>query len=304
MTGPVDPALAALIADPRLALRPPPPRLSIADMRAAANAFLARVRGPAIALIEDLEIAASGRMIPVRLYRPTATAGLPLAVFVHGGGFVFGNLDTHDALCRTLARDSGAAVMAIDYRLAPDHPFPAALDDVIAVIDWLAETSDRFGLDIARLAMAGDSAGGHIALSTAVRRPVFRHLALIYPLLDPFRRSFSARDMHEGYMLTGDFLDWAWRCYAGDVPLDDNRLDLTRTDLHALPATTIVTAECDPLRDEGEAIAARLAAGGIPVDLRRYDGMIHGFAGLPHITPVAGKAIRHVAMRISDALRR
>lgn len=105
-------------------------------------------------------------------------------------------------------------------------------------------------------------------------------------------------------MLTGAFLDWAWRCYAGDVPLDDDRLDLTWTDLHNLPATTIVTAEYDPLRDEGEAMAARLVAGRIPIDLRRYNGMIHGFAGLPQITPVAGEAIRHVATRIGDALRR
>ena len=241
----------------------------------------------------------AGGSIAIRLFRPSAQDMLPVLLFAHGGGFLLGSLDTHDALCRSLALASGAAVIAVDYRLAPEARFPAALDDVAAVAEAIERDGADWGLDPARLALAGDSAGAQIAASTALTLPV-RHLALFYPLLDPSRASASQAAFAEGYMLTGSFIDWAWEAYGGDR--GDPRFDLTRADPAAFPATTIATAAFDPLRDEGEALADRLQLAGVDVRVRRFDGVIHGFAGLPQLTPVADEAIGWIGTRLRAAL--
>lgn len=300
--GGVDPAFTALLADPRVALRRPPPGVPIAGLRTAANRFLARARGPDIDAAIDLDAEGPAGPIPVRLYRPFAEPVLPLILFIHGGGFLFGNLDTHDAMCRTLAVASGAAVAAVDYRLAPEARFPAPLDDCRAALDRLRRKAGPLGLDEARVAVAGDSAGGQLAVALALSSATpLRHLALLYPLLDPARGSASARAFAEGHMLTGSFLDWAWDAYAPEAR-DDPLFDLGLADLSGLPPTTVVTAEFDPLRDEGEAFARRLEDFGIDTVLQRYPGMIHGFAGLPHVTPVANDAIGFAAARLRAAL--
>ncbi len=224
-----------------------------------------------------------------------------MILFIHGGGFLFGNLDTHDALCRTLAIQSDTVVAAIDYRLAPEHPYPAALDDCEAALEWLVSQAHVIGFNPTQLAIAGDSAGGQLAITTALRfrdsAMRIRHLGLFYPMIDPAAPSVQA--FSEGYMLTGSFVDWCWEAY-GATPetLSDPMFNLTLAGLAGLPPTTILTAAFDPLRDEGEAFARRLRGAGVTTCLKRYPGMIHGFAGLPQHTPVADQAITHVARAI------
>lgn len=296
-----DPAFDALLADPRMALRRPPPHVSLTGLRRAANAFQGSAPKPFIASTVDHVVPGPGGPIPVRVYRPTLDRTAAI-LFCHGGGFIFGNLDTHDSICRTLAYASGRTVVAVDYRLAPEHHFPAALDDAQAALEWLRAEARLLDLYSDRIAVAGDSAGGHIALGLALRcrdeGVPLDHIGLIYPLLDPASDSASAVQFAQGYMLTASFLEWAWDAYRGDGGADPS-FDLTRADLQRLPATTIVTAQFDPLRDEGEALARRLGDAEVDVALRRYPGMIHGFAGLPQLTPVANEAIAFAAARIA-----
>jgi acetyl esterase len=300
-----DPSFDALLADPRMALRRPPPHVSLTDLRRAANAFQARAPKSEVASVADHVVLGPGGPITVRLYRPTIERTAAI-LFCHGGGFILGNLDTHDAMCRTLANSSGRTVVAVDYRLAPEHPFPAALDDAQAALEWLRREARSLDLDPDpdpdRIAVAGDSAGGHIALGLALRCRdediPLDHIGLIYPLLDPAGGSASAVQFAQGYMLTASFLEWAWNAYRGEG-VADPWFDLTHADLHGLPPTTIVTAQFDPLRDEGEALARRLGDAEVDVALRRHPGMIHGFAGLPQLTPVANEAIAFIAARIA-----
>lgn len=299
----VDPAFAELLADPRTALRRAPSHVPMADVRAAANNFLAKAPKADISSVTDVMAEGASANIPVRLYRPSHADDHPLILFIHGGGFLFGNLDTHDALCRTLAIRSGAVVAAIDYRLAPEHPYPAARDDCQAASEWLVTQANAIGFNPAQLAIVGDSAGGQLAITTALhcRDSVLRigHLGLFYPLIDPARDTPSAQAFNEGYMVTGSFLDWCWEAY-GATPdtLRDPMFNLTLAHLAGLPPATILTAAFDPLRDEGEAFARRLSVVGVKTTLKRYPGMIHGFAGLPQYTPVAEQAISHVARAI------
>ena len=304
--GGLDNAFAELLAQPRISLRRPPPGLALADLRQAANGFLAQARGPELFLISDHVVIGGETPIPLRLYRPTAAATLPLVVFLHGGGFVLGDLDSHDATCRHLAAATGMAVAAPAYRLAPEHPFPTPLDDVMAALLWLRRDATELGLAVSRWAVAGDSAGAQLALAASLRAeaegfaPAFA--ALLYPLIDPSRASDSARAFDEGHMLTGSFVAWAWECYLGGARDDEPLYDLRRADLARLPPLRVVTAEFDPLRDEGEAFSRAAAAAGVPVSLRRYAGVIHGFAGFPQLTPKAVDAIEYLAEGICSAL--
>jgi len=289
MSGTLDPALAALLADPRLALRRPPAGVTLDRYRAAANGFMARAPLPSVHASVDHLLDTAAGSLRVRLIQPTDAANLPGIVFVHGGGFILGSIDSHEALARSLALSANAVVAAVDYRLAPEHSYPAALDDVV---------------DGSRLAMAGDSAGGQLAAATVSRlgpSVALRHLALLYPLLDPHRLSGSAQTLSKGYMLTGEFIDWAWQAYGGDAsyPL----VNLLGASLARFPPTSILTAEFDPLRDEGLAFAERLRDAGVAVESRCIDGMIHGFAGLPHVVPTAAaEAIEWVGHQIRAAL--
>jgi len=291
---PVDPCFAALLADPRNEARPPPAHVPLAKARKAANAAMIGAPGPQMHGVADFALTLDDRVLGLRLYRPTADANLPCLVFLHGGGWVWGSLETHDALCREWARRAGCAVLAVDYRLAPETPFPGPADDALAALQWVANAAPALGLDASRLALGGDSAGGALALSAALRaRDVglrLRYLSLLYPVLDPACDSASQREFATGHILTRDVMRWFWRCYLGDAeaaPLD--------ADLSGLPPTTVATAECDILRDEGEAFAERLAAAGVAVRPRRYAGMIHGFALFPQITPFATACIEDLA---------
>ena len=304
MTEALDPALAALLADARLALRRPPPGVTLDQYRNAANAFMARAPLSPGCISTDQLITTPAGPLRLRLVRPTGAARLPALLFLHGGGFIMGSLDSHAAMARSLAIATNAMVVAVDYRLAPEHPYPAALDDCVAAIDWLVDAGTAHGIDPSRIAIAGDSAGGQLAAATALRvrhDRSLRHLGLIYPLLDPHRASASARALAEGYMLTGEFIDWAWAAYGGEP--NDPLVHLLDARVGNLPPTTIVTAQLDPLRDEGEALADQLRAHGVDVAYRCFLGMIHGFAGLAHIVPdPAMEAIGWVGKRIGDSL--
>jgi acetyl esterase len=226
--------------------------------------------------------------IPVRVYRSEAAPRrAPAVVYFHGGGWVIGSLDTHDGFCRALANRTAAVVVSVDYRLAPEHRFPAAPEDCYAALRWVAERGDEIGVDGSRVAVAGDSAGGNLAAAVALMArdrggPRPRHQALIYPVTDHDFERPSYRENAEGYLLSRADMRWFWGHY---LPEPERRADPYASPLRAeklgeLPPATVVTAEFDPLRDEGEAYAARLAEAGVPVECERYEGMIHGFVQL------------------------
>ena len=212
--------------------------------------------------------------------------GLPLLVFYHGGGFVFGDLDTHDGLCRLLCRHGGAHVLAIDYRLAPEHPFPAALDDAQAAFRWALANAERLGADPLRVAVAGDSAGGNLAavvsqLAARAGEPIPAMQLLIYPVTDLVNRRRSRELFGEGFFLTDAEMDWFRAQYLGaeqGLEADPRISPLLSEDLAGLPPALVVTAAFDPLRDEGEDYAGQLRAAGNYVLLRRVPGVVHGFA--------------------------
>jgi acetyl esterase len=297
---PVDPCFAAMLADPRNEARPPPPHVPIEKARRAANAALLGPVGPPLHGVTDFVIPAVGRVIPARLYRPSALANLPVLIFLHGGGWVWGSLDTHDPMCRELARRAGCAVISIEYRLAPETPFPGPADDAYEALKWIAHSAPAVGLDGTRLAIGGDSAGANLAVSAALRArengPSVRHLGLVYPPLDPACDSPSQREFAIGHILTREVMRWFWRCYLGsDNSGRDPRFAPLSADLSGLPPTTVATAECDILRDEGEAFADRLDAARVPARRRRYAGMIHGFVSFPQITPKATVCLADIA---------
>ena len=227
--------------------------------------------------------------LPVRVYRPRLDgAPLPVVVFFHGGGWVLCDLDTHEITCRQLANGTDAVVVSVDYRLAPEHPFPAAVEDAYAATTWAHAHAAELGGDPTRLAVAGDSAGGNLAAAVPLMArdrggPPIIFQVLVYPALERSFDTASYRDNAEGYFLTTLQMRWYWEQYLGD---DDDAAahpyaaPLRAASLQGLPPAYIVTAEYDPLRDDGEAYGRRLEEAGVPADVRRYDGMFHGFFSL------------------------
>ncbi|MEV0247838.1 alpha/beta hydrolase [Nocardia sp. NPDC050712] len=246
--------------------------------------------------------------VRVRIYHPAgATGELPAVIFCHGGGFTICSLDSHDQLCRAMANEVGAIVVSVDYRQAPEQRFPAAAEDAYAVLCWVAELKASLGGDPGRIAVAGDSSGGNLAAVTALLArdrggPALAHQLLIYPMLDPACDSGSYRDNADGYFVTADHLRWYWAQYLGpDGNGDDPYAAPARAiDLTGLPPAHIVTAEYDPLRDEGEAYGARLRAAGVAAEVIRYDGEFHGFFSMGDHLPDAKVA----AAAAYSALRR
>ena len=294
---PLDPALARLLSDRRVHLRPPSRRADLDEWRAMADRFLASATRPELPLVENRVIDGPGGALAIREYTPAPDRSPGTILFVHGGGFVFGGLDSHDALCRRLALESGSRVAALDYRLAPEAPFPAALLDCLAALDWL-------GIDGAPVALAGDSAGAQLALAAALAgEHALRGLGLLYPLVDPARGGASHVAFGEHHMLTGEFLDWCWSAYHGDQTLDgDPRFDLRSADLSKLPPSLVVTAGHDPLRDEGLELIERMKTAGVTVAARHYPDMIHGFAALPGGAARAEDAVSAMASHLRDRL--
>jgi acetyl esterase len=275
----------------------------IAEMRAM-DAF-AEQRGPIVPLplVRDDMVAE----VPVRIYRPQdGDHPLPTIVYFHGGGWVFGNVDHNDAFGRDLAVRNGAVVISVDYRLAPDHPFPAAADDAWSVVKDVFARPEAYQADPERIAVCGDSAGGNVAAVAAwqARDAGLRlaHQVLVYPVVDVAMDTESYRAYATGFGLGAKEMAWFIAQYGGD-PADPRLAPVRLADKAGLAPATVITAECDPLRDEGEAYAAQLAAAGVPVELRRYDGAIHGFFGLPGFFDQAIEAREYAAARLTEAFR-
>ena len=271
---------------------------------------LASIKGPVTnaARTEDHVIPSSGGEIPVRVYRPESDELLPVIVYFHGGGFVGGNIETHDAVCHGLSVGVPAVVVSVDYRLAPEAPFPAAVDDSEAAVRWVCDHAEDFGADGSRLAVAGDSAGGNLAAVIARRArdsggPSISFQLLIYPCTDMTCSMPSHVENGEGYLLTADRVKWFYDHYLGGC--DPKHPDLSPwlvDDLRELPPALVITAEFDPLRDEGEAYAERLAEAGVPVTSTRYDGMIHAFFGMSGTVDAADQAMAEAVLALRYAL--
>jgi len=272
---------------------------------------LIELGGPAepVAHVEDRTIPGPAQPIPIRLYRPRADEPLPVLVFFHGGGFVICNVDTHDRQCRALANASGCAIVSVDYRLAPEHRFPAAPEDAYAATRYVAEHPGEFGIDPERIAVGGDSAGGNLAAVVALMSrerggPSLRFQLLIYPAVDWEDQSPSMLEFSRDHFLTNELMNWFRDQYLAS-PKDGQHpyaSPLKAQDLSALPPAFVITAECDPLRDQGEAYARKLQSAGVPVELKRYDGMIHLFFNLGGVVDAGRTAIADAANALRLAL--
>ena len=253
---------------------------------------------------------ADGPDIPIRVYTPIeAVRERPgILLWMHGGGWVVGDLDTADATCRALANRAGALVVSVDYRLAPEHPAPAALEDCAAALTWVVENAELLGASAEKLAVGGDSAGGNLAalLCHRVRDefgPEIDFQVLVYPVTDLTLSHPSIEENAEGYFLTRSSMEWLTECYlGGGDPQDPAVSPLRAASLAGLPPALIITAEFDPLRDEGEAYAAALEEAGVPVQLRRFDGQIHGFVGMASLLDDGREALDLVGAALRGAL--
>ncbi len=278
--------------------------------RAAMRAGIFRGGDTPIGKTEDRTIPGPAGKIAVRIYTPLSTSGavLPGLVFFHGGGFVIGDLETHDDLCRNLCNDSGCRIVSVDYRLAPEHPFPAAVDDCLAATRWVAAHAGEFGIDPARLAVGGDSAGGNLAAVVAqlarTGGPKLAYQLLIYPVTQLGSNTPSMRENGKGYFLEKDGMDWFTKLYAPDAAhRDDPRLSpLLAKDVSGQPPAYVITAGFDPLHDEGKAYADKLDAADVPVTYVNYPGMVHGFFSMRGLIPKAREAVAAAAAALREGV--
>jgi acetyl esterase len=247
--------------------------------------------------IESVENGKTGAGVPVRIYRPRGTGPFPICLYFHGGGWVVGDLDSHDHVCRSLARRGGAVVVNVDYRLAPETKFPGPLDDCSDALQWAEANARKLGGDPSRIAVAGDSAGGHLAAGLALRTrdqrgPRIALQLLIYPVTDNLFETTSYTEFADGYGLTRANMQWFWECYLRTPADAENPWNVPlKADLRGLPPAFVVTAEYDVLRDEGEAYAKRLHDAGVAVRCVRYNGMNHGFIRMAAVYPQADRAV-------------
>ncbi|MEP7738470.1 alpha/beta hydrolase [Nocardioides sp. 31GB23] len=299
---PIDPQLATLLTFLEQAGTPPMHEGTADEARAGFRTLAVDLRDPSVlpemASVEDVHLPGGAAARPGRVYRPSSDLeSLPTVVFFHGGGFVIGDLDTHDLTCRLIASRCEAVVVSVDYRLAPEHPFPAGLEDVLAATHWVSDNLADLGGSEA-MGVAGDSAGGNLAAVTAqVLRDEGRPLAaqlLIYPVTDSAGSYPSHSENAEGYFLDTATMAWFGAQYAGDAPdLDpaDPRLSPLHGRLDGLAPAVVVTAELDPLRDDGNAYARALEEAGVPVQHRVFPGMVHGFVDMGRHSEAADRAV-------------
>jgi acetyl esterase len=292
-----------LLAARRRANIPPVAEQTLAEVRGSRKEWRVATPVPRVPVDEvfEHELRVQDGAIKVRVYRPTGTSGRPAIVYLHGGGWVLGDLDHSDALCRKLAVETGFVVINVDYRLAPEHRFPTAARDSYAAFRWTVENAAALGLDPRRVALAGASAGGNLAASAALMarddggvRPAAQLLA--YPVLDDACASASYREFADGFIVSTEDMRWYWRQYlpAGSAE-DPYACPLKAEDLAGLPPTLIITAECDPVRDDGERYAARLEAALVPTTHIRYPGTLHGFFALPGVSTKGTAAVAEAA---------
>lgn len=260
--------------------------------------------------VRDIQIPGVAADIPLRIYQPTgAAAGLPLLVYFHGGGFVIGDLDTHDNLCRAFCEALPAVVVSVDYRLAPEHRFPAAVEDALAATRWAAGEAANLGADPARLLVGGDSAGGNLAtvvcqLARDAGGPAIVHQVLLYPVCDADLSRESYQRLGAGYFLETPMMQWFWDQYLPDAGLrtDARAAPLRAASLEQLPAATVITAGYDPLNEEGNLYASGLREAGVSVHHREVPGVIHGFMSFIGMAAIADEAFAEVVAAVQRAL--
>jgi acetyl esterase len=290
---PVHPEAQQLLTLLEQAGLPPFEESTVPNARAAGQGFVELQGEPApVDDVADRTVPGPAGDIPIRVYRPAGHGPLPVVVYYHGGGWVIGDLEVVDRPCRLLASAAQAVVVSVDYRLAPEHPYPAAFDDCYAATVWVAANAGELGVDSVRLAVAGDSAGGNLAAAVALAArdrggPEIAAQLLIYPVTNFDFGTESYRENADGYLLTRGSMQWFWAHYLGaqDVPKDPYACPARADSLAGLPPAYLASAEYDPLRDEGEAYGRRLELAGVPVTAKRFDGMIHGFFWTLGATP-------------------
>ncbi|MFJ9695988.1 alpha/beta hydrolase [Kitasatospora sp. NPDC101183] len=318
---PLHPQAEALRARYAAAGAPPLYTLSLEQARAADLAEIQASAGTPepVAAVEEHRFPGPGGELALRLYRPETrpepqaepqARELPALLYLFGGGWTLGSLDTSDAICRRLTNAVGCVTASVGYRLAPEHPFPAALHDCRAALHHLVDEAAAYGIDPQRLAVAGDSAGGNLAaaltlLLRAEGGPALRHQLLVYPNTDHGADTPSLREHDDPLWFNRRSVAWYWSHYLADWTDGASPYvsPLRAASLAGLPPATVLTAEYDPLRDEGERYAHALRAAGVPVDLRRYEGVPHGFFAMTGTLDAAAEAHAHAAGRLREALR-
>ncbi len=265
---------------------------------------------PSVALLRETSFRGPERRLRVRVYTPVESGERPPVVaYFHSGGWVFGDLDTQDGLCREIAHRAGAVVASVEYRRAPEDPFPAALKDAEAAVRWLGEpgTAARLGYDFGRLAVVGDSVGANLAVGAARRLrsagPRLSAMVLVCPILAGGQGTASYGEFSTGYGLESTFLAWAWQQYLPDPELrrDPGVVPLEDPDLSGLPSARILTAECDIVRDEGERLGDRLRGAGVPATVTRYPGVIHGFLDYRGLVEEGRRALDEIGAALRAA---
>jgi acetyl esterase len=305
---PLDPQARAFLDSLIAANIPSIPTLTPAQARQRMIALSNLSRLPEVERVEDRTIEGPGGPLPVRAYVPAGSVGRPAAAYFHGGGWVTGNLETHDSLLRRLANVSRTVMLAVDYRLAPEHPFPAGVDDAWAAARWLSDNAGEFGASTGSIVVCGDSAGGSLAAAVTFRAraasgPKIAAQLLLYPVLSHQLTSASYVEFAEGHLLTKETMAWFWGHYLADeqgrgVP---EAAPLCQTDFAGLPPAVIVTAGFDPLRDEGRAYAAKLQEAGVPAHLLEYGSQIHDFLRRAHLFDRAREAYGEIAEALEQA---
>jgi len=295
-------AMAALNLKPVEDSTPAEARESIRTRTAALGTF------PDVAAVVDHRVAVSGAEITVRAYSPDGPGPHPALVYYHGGGWVIGDLYTHDGLCRSITNAARCAVLSVDYRLAPESKYPVAVEDSYAALLWIVANAERLGIDRRRMAVGGDSAGGNLATVMALMArdrtgPRLALQVLIYPVTDHDLDTRSYRENATGYILTREGMRWFWNHYLASEAQgrEPYASPLHAASLAGLPPALVITAEYDPLCDEGEAYAARLRDAGVPVTLTRYPGMFHGFVRLTNVLDKARTALDEIASSVQKA---
>jgi acetyl esterase len=304
---PLDPQAKAVMEQVAALGFPPAHTVSPQEARAN-NRARPRARGPEVGRVEDRIIPGPESTLPVRIYTPQGSGPFPVLVWFHGGGWVVGDLDTADATCRNLTVGANCLVVSVDYRLAPETKFPGPAEDCYAATRWVEQNAASISADPGRIAVGGDSAGGNLAAAVSlmardrgVSLPIFQ--LLVYPVADRNFDTESYVDNAEGYQLTRDGMVWYWDHYLKDDTDASNpyAAPLQASDLSGLPPALVITAEYDPLRDEGEAYARRLEAAGVSIVCTRYDGMIHGFFGMAAAIDKGKQAIDQASSALQNA---
>ena len=307
---PLDPQARALLEQMAESGMPPLSGQDVASAREAVLVFAQLGGDPeSVSRVEDRGIPGPDGTIPVRIYTPAGSGPFPVLVYFHGGGWVLCNIDTHDPVCRSLANAAECVVVSVDYRLAPEHKFPAAADDCYAATQWVMNSASLINGDADRVAVGGDSAGGNLAAVVALmardrggRAPTFQ--LLIYPATDYYLPGTSSYQHNaDGYFLTKDDMKWFWNHYLSNDADAANpcACPLRAASLTGLPSALVITAEFDPLRDEGEMYATRLRESGVSARLVRYDGMIHGFFSMAGVLEQGKDALGLAAGELRSA---